>query len=231
MIQFLYPSTRQFPFDEACGQIVRELEKHNWQVPGIEVEFHEYGFGSQKFNMVSRIKGRYFRLWFCRAQRTINRQLNDIAAVADIVIPGKELHVYKDEAGPNFYLYVGDDYERDRKKFMNGQKIHSKLKGEPKMYLRYDGGCDCRVTAGASFDAIGFLDANLTGDAEKLARLTHAHPGRRSPLIVHTNDLGREYDPEGNEPKFFRTAEVMEEFKQYLEEVVLNMIVQSKGMD
>jgi hypothetical protein len=214
-MKFLYPSVQQFPFDSTCEQIVRELEKRNWQVPGINVEFREYGSGAQKFRVVSWIKSQDFGLWFCRG---------GYRNVTEIVIPKKELHVYKDESGPTFYLYVGDDYERDREKFMNGSKVDSKLNGEPKLYLKYEGGCDCCATVSAAFEVGSFLMAMIMGDVDKLARTTHIHPGCRSPLLVHTNDLGCEYDPEGDEPKLFRTAEVMAEFKQYLEEVVLKTI-------
>lgn len=226
ILQFLYPSVRQFPFDEVCGEIVRELEKRNWQVPGVNVEFHEYGSGAQKFRAVSRIKGQDFALWFCRVQRTMpDGHWNDTAGVTEIVIPKMELHVYEDESGPTFYLYVGDDYERDREKFMNGSKVHSKLNNEAKMYLQYEGGCNCRAAGGASFEAVGFLTATFAGNADKLARMSHTHQGRRPPVLVHTNDLNREYDPKGNEPKLFRTAAVMAEFKHYLSEVVLEMIM------
>lgn len=209
MIQFLYPNVRQFPFDETCEQIVRELEKRNWQVPGIDVEFREYGSGEQKFRAVSWIKSQDFKLWFHRIQRTIAYgQWNDIAAVSEIVIPKKELYVCEDESGPTFYLYVGNDYERDREKFMNSSKIHGKRDGKPKMYLQYKGECHCHSDSDDWF-----------------AKLPHTHQGRRPPLLVHTNDSDREYDPEGDEPTFFSTNVVMEEFKQYLEEVVLQMIV------
>lgn len=226
MTQFLYPRIRQFPFDGICGRIVRELEKRNWEVPGIQTEFYEYGSGAQRFRIVSVIKGRDFRLFFSRSQGSVpGDRWNDTAAVSRMVIPRKELHVYEDESGPTFYLYAGNDYERDREKFMKGLKVNSKLRGEPKMYLQYDGGCDCRMDGGASFRAAGFLMATLMDDAEKLSQITHTHPGRRSPLLVHTNDLGREYDPEGDEPKVLRTDAVMEEFKKYFEEIVLKMIV------
>ncbi|MEQ1499810.1 MAG: hypothetical protein ABL917_00365 [Parcubacteria group bacterium] len=225
-MQFLYPTSRQFPFDEVCGKIVRELEIRNWQVPGITVDFHEYGSGEQKFRNVSNIKGPDFKIRFCRKQRLMDGgRYNDIAAVNDIAIPKKEISVYEDESGPTFYLYVGNDWETDREKFFNGSKVNSKLYGEPKMYLEYKGGCDCRATGGASFEAVGFLMAHLTGDQAALSQMHHTHSGRRPPVLVHTNDLNREYDPEGDEPKLFRTSEVMAEFKQYLEEIVLAMIV------
>lgn len=221
-VTFLYPTSRQFPFDEVCEQIVRELEKRNWQVPGISVEFNEYGSGAQKFRMVSHIRSRDFKLWFCRKQRTMpGGRWNDTAAVTEIVIPMKELHVYDDESGPTFYLYVGDDYERDREQFMNGSKVNSRLNGRPKLYLQYQGGCDCRVASRAAFDAVAFLTATRAA----LSRMTHIHSGRRPPLLVHTNDLNREYDPEGDEPTLLRTDTVMAEFYRYLEDVVLRMVM------
>jgi len=225
-VQFLYPSVQQFPFDSTCEQIVRELEKRNWQVPGIIVEFYKYGSGAQKFRFVSQISGQDFKLWFCRVQRTIpGGHWNDTAAVTELVIPKKELHVYQDESGPTFYLYVGNDYKRDRKKFMNSSKVNCKLNGEPKMFLKYKGECNCQAAAGATFEGVGFLNAMFMDDTKELARMAHTHRGRRSPCLVHTNDLGRQYDPEGDEPKFFATAGVMGEFEQYLRDVILQAIM------
>lgn len=208
-MQFLYPSSRQFPFDNVCIAIVAELEDRNWKVPGISVEFHEYGSGEQKFRAVWRIKSQDFSLWFSRVQRLLpGGRWNDTAGVTEIVIPQKELHVHDDESGPSFYLYVGDNYERDREKFMNGSKVNSKLGGKPRTYLQYKGECHCYNGGDGRYD-----------------KLPHTHPGCRPPLLVHTNDLNREYDPKGDEPKLFRTSEVMAEFGRYLEEVVLKMIV------
>jgi len=225
-MQFLYSVSRQFPFDETCEQIVRELAKRNWQVPGIDVEFHEYGSGAQKFRFVSNVQGHDFKLWFGRQQNRLpDSRWNDIAAVCKIVIPRKQLDIYHDESGPIFYLYVGNDYERDRTDFMNGLKVNSKLKGEPRTYLEYHGGCDCERIAGAAFSAVGSISAVIKNDAEELSRMTHVHFGQRQPLLIHNNDLGREYDPEGDEPRVLRTDDVMDEFRQYLQDVVLNMIM------
>jgi hypothetical protein len=235
--RFLYPKSRQFPFDGVCEQIVRELELRNWQIPGIEIKFDIYGTGEAKYQMVRCIKGDDFKLRFCRVQGRLDGPYNDTAAVTGIVIPEKELRVYNDESGPTFYLYAGKNYERDRERFMNSSKVNSKLNGEPKTYLMYKGGCGCQTSIGATFEGVGFITATMMGDTENLARMTHTHPGSRPPLLVHSNDLGREYDPERGEwnwlkwcrkpgePTFFFTDAVMEEFKQYLEEVVLKMIV------
>lgn len=217
-MQFLYPTSRQFPFDVICETIVRELEVRNWEVPGITVEFSEYGSGEQKFRHVQYIKGKDFKLWFCRKQCTMtDGRYNDIAAVTEIVIPKKEIRVYEDESGPTFYLYVGDNWARDREKFMNGSKVNSKLNGEPRMYLEYKGAWS------------------------NPAR--YIYPGQRPPLLVHNNDLGREYDPkdrgkwnwltwrrEPGDPTQFKTSEVMEEFTSYLEKEVLEKRILSQGI-
>jgi len=205
-IEFLYPVSKQFPFDLVCREIVLELEKRNWSVPGITVDFHEYGTGERKFRNVSHIKSDEFRLSFCRVQQRISdTHWNDIAAINEIMMPKKELHVYDDESGPSFYLYVGDDWERDRGSFMNDPKVNPKLNGKPRIYLRYTGSED---------PDHGFR-----------------YERRRCTYLVHDSDLGREYDPIGEEPKYFFTDEIMGEFKQYLEETVLRRIIESPVPD
>ena len=224
-MQFLYPVSRQFPFDEVCEQIVRELEKRNWQVPGINVEFHEYGSGAQKFRLVSKIQGRDFRLRFHRCQFSISGgPWNDTAGISKINIPKMQLHVYEDESGPTFFLYVGNDYRQDRENFVNHPKLHSKLDGEPRMYLRYEGGCCCKNIPGAGFSADRVIMSILGKTTGGLSHLVHTHKGQRSPLLVQNNDMKREYDAEGDEPRFFLTDMMMDVFRQYLEADVLTMI-------
>lgn len=206
MFTFLYPTSRQYPIDDVCDKIVRELEKRNWQAPGITVEFNVYGAGKQKYRHVATIKGLDFKLWFCRVQRLLpGGNWNDIAAVSEVKIPGKEMHVYEDESGPTYYHYVGDNWERDREAFMNVSKVNSKLKNKPRLYLQY---------SGAFSKDNGPYRSSLQGT--------------RRPYLVHTNDLGREYDPEGKEPKFFWTADVMADFTRYLKQEVLEKLILSQ---
>lgn len=221
---FLYPRSRQFPFDEVCEQIVRALEERNWSVSGITIEFDVYGTGAQKYRIVRRIKGDGFKLWFCRPQARMGKW-NDTAAVSEITIPQKELRVYDDESGPTYYVYVGEDWESDKEQFLNWSKVNSKLKGEPRTYLKYRAGCDCQATAGASFPAMDLLTATLTGDAKKLAALNHTHRGHRSPLLVHDNDLNREYEPKNGEVISYRTNDVFMEFTRWLEDSLLAQIL------
>lgn len=201
-MEFLYPGfQKRFAFDLACEQIVRELQKRNWKVPGVSVEFYDYGEEGRKFRMVSWIKSRNFKLWFCRVQGSLNHGWNDIAGISHITIPERELRVYsRPEEGPNLYRYIGDDYERDREEFMS----HTKYRDEDGrgLYLRYEGSCDCRKTAEGRW-------------------ILHTHNGCRPPFLLHTSDRGQEYDLRGDEPEFFQTETVMKEFKEYLENVVL----------
>ena len=137
--EFLYPHSRQFPFDEVAEKIVRALEKRNWKVPGITIEFDTYGSGEAKYQMVRFITGSNFKLHFNRKQGQLNAHWNDCAALHSVCIPKQHLEVFSDESGPSYYLYVGNDWETDKEWFMDSLKVHSKLNNEPRRYLRYDG--------------------------------------------------------------------------------------------
>ena len=138
--EFLYPISRQFPFDEVAEKIVRALEKRNWNVPGITVKFDVYGSGEAKYKLVRHIIGENFKLYFCRVQRTLPGGIwNDTAALHEIYIPKQHLEVFDDESGPTFHLYVGENWEADKKWFMDSIKVNSKLRGEARRYLRYSG--------------------------------------------------------------------------------------------
>lgn len=137
--QFLYPYSRQFPFDEVAEKIVKAIEKRNWKVPGITIEFDIYGSGEAKYQMVRCITGDNFKLYFCRIQGHLNEKWNDTAALHSVYIPKQILEVNEDESGPNYYLYVGKNWESDKEWFMNSIKVNSKLNKEPRRYLRYRG--------------------------------------------------------------------------------------------
>ena len=64
----LLPHSRQFPFDATAEKIVRALEKRNWEVSGMEVEFSTYGRGLSKHTYVQKIEGDDFYLKFHRPQ-------------------------------------------------------------------------------------------------------------------------------------------------------------------
>lgn len=133
---FLYPKIEKYPVDKTCKKIVHALKKRNWKIPGMQVEFYDYGTGEQKYRIVWKIQGEDFKLLFCRIQGTINSSLNDIAAISEIVIPRKELHVYSDESIPTYYTYEGNNWENDKDIFVNGSENKSKINGKKKFNLR-----------------------------------------------------------------------------------------------
>ncbi|MBQ9314103.1 MAG: hypothetical protein IJ220_03750 [Clostridia bacterium] len=192
---FLYPHSRQYPFDEVAEKIVRELQKRNFKVPGITVEFDYYGSGEAKYQHVYRVIGNSFKLTFMRVQGKLTNSWNDIAALYEICIPKQVLKVYDDESGPTYYLYVGNDWKADKTWFMNNTKMHAKLAGVPKKYLKYTGECHSRI-----------------------------QNGRAQTLVVDT-DLNREYAPQGEEPESFSCSEKMNEFTTWLQENVLQYIL------
>lgn len=191
--KFLYPRSRQYyPIDLMSEKIVRALEKRNWEVPEISVEFCTYGSGEEKFKYVSEIKGKDFKMFFARSQGQLCQRWNDSAAIHEIWIPREQLEVFSDESGPRYYLYVGEDWEKEKEWFFDSVKVNSKLNGEPRRYLMYEGD----------------------------------KPGKvRSLNLIPDNDLGREYDPEGDEPRIISLKDLYQRFADYLEKNVLDYIL------
>jgi hypothetical protein len=196
-MQFLYPKSRQFPFDEVCEQIVRALEARAWKVPGLSVEFRTYGSGAQKLRYVSLIMSDHSAnalhdvvIKFGRPQGQLpGGRWNDTAAVDEVQLAEQSLRVYSDESSPTYYVYVGADWEHDRTTWWS--RPNARLNEEPRVCVKYSGRVRWR----------GVRAATLAWDQDE-----------------------REYGPEGNEPRSFDTAKVMEEFRLYLRDVVLPSI-------
>lgn len=112
--KFLYPHSRQFPFDEIAEEIVKAIEKRNWKVPEITLEFDTYGSGEEKYQLIRSITGKNFRLYFCRIQGKLSARWNDTAALEEVCIPKQILRVHEDESGPIYYQYVGEDWKADK---------------------------------------------------------------------------------------------------------------------
>lgn len=125
--KFVYPSSRQFPFDALGSRIINELELRYWKVPGLTITVDIYGTGKEKFQKISDIEGKDFLLHF------------DYEGLRHIIIPYIDLSVYSDESGPSLRYYVGHNMEKDSQWWKHGLKVNSKLHGDPKKYLRYEG--------------------------------------------------------------------------------------------
>jgi hypothetical protein len=194
-MQFLYPKSRQFPFDEVCEQIVRALHARDWKVPGFKVSFRDYGSGAQKLRYVGGIVSDQsaidlgmhdVEIRFGRPQDQLpGGRWNDVAAVDEVRIAKQALHVYNDESGPTLNVYVGDAWEQDRTAYWG--RCNTRLDGLPRKCLRYSGQSGYRNARAAILGAV---------------------------------EDHREYAPEGDEPQFYNTAEVMEEVRAYLQNVL-----------
>jgi hypothetical protein len=200
MIQFLYPTSRQFPHDAVCECIVRALHARNFKVPGFTIELRSYGSGEQKLRCVNRIKSDQsaidlgshdITIKFGRSQGLLEGgAFNDCAAVREVQMPRQCLHVYEDESGPTYERYVGDDWERDRGTWWT--RLNAALDQKARLCIRYSG----------------------------------AYPrytGKRPHTLVWNKD-DREYGPGSDDPTSFVTNTVIESFRDYLQDVVLPAI-------
>ena len=66
--ELCYPTAKDYPTDAVCEKIVRALEKHQWSVPSIDIEFHVIRSRTNIFSNVHTIKGETFNIWFNRVQ-------------------------------------------------------------------------------------------------------------------------------------------------------------------
>ena len=194
-MQFLYPKSRQYPFDEVAEQIVRALHARDWKVPGFKVAFRDYGSGAQKLRYVSSVVSEQsaidlgmhdVEIRFGRPQGLMpGGRLNDVAAANEVRFGKRSLHVYEDESGPTYNVYVGDNWEQDRSTWWS--RPNARLNKEPRVCVKYSG--------------------------------RHHYRGERAINLVCDGDY-REYGPEGEEPQSFGTDAVMEEVRAYLQNVL-----------
>lgn len=198
-VKFPYPTSRQFPFDEVCELIVRKAEARNWNIPGIHFKFDSYS----GVRHVSKIWGSDFQIHFCRVQGRLNEHFNDMAGVHSVSIPKMEISVYEDESGPRLHVYIGENWEEDKKWFIGGIKIHSKKDKKPRLYLLYRGGCKKPKSPGMQF----------------------VYLNTRPPYLVNDDDSGREYSAEGEECLYYETSKIFKQFTTWLEDNVLKLVL------
>ncbi len=204
---FLTPPDRGwFPFDATVSLIVSEVVRRGLEVPGLSVDLDVYGTGEDRAARVSRISGEDFFIQLSRAVGHVpgSSRLNALCAASQIGIPRATISVYEDLSGPSYWRYVGSDWARDRDGFFRGFRVNSRLHGEPRTYLRYVACCSCGRAA--------------------YPHIRHRHLGAASDLLVHDDDLGREYELGPGDPRELRVADVLAEFDRYLRDVVLPLV-------
>lgn len=183
--------------DVITNKIWALLKERNWNVPGITVEFDLYGDNQEEYQKVWSIEGDDFLLRFGRIIGSLGQRFNNTAGCTSIVIPNIELRYYNDFSGGLNY-YIGGDWNTDRERFKHCSKINSKLSGDDKWYLKYS-------------------------LSESKVR-NYTYQGHLASYFVANNDLGREYDPEGDEPQFFVVKEMYQRIATWLEKNVVSLI-------
>jgi hypothetical protein len=199
-VQYALPDSDQYPFDSIISRIVAALEARNWNVPGFFMKFKDTAMADRVIRHVTVIESIECRLHFWR---TPPFYAGGAVPVGEITIPGRQLRVFDDESGPQFFVYVGRDWEQDQEEFFDTEKFHAKLYQRPRTYARYYGCFNKPEEPSAS-----------------------RKEWQRAPYLVATTD-SREYALEPGEPSYYLTEAVFAEFTSYLEEHVLKQIQES----
>jgi hypothetical protein len=128
---------------DAGAALVQELARVGWDVPGIDVKFWTLGQGKNVFRTVYAISGVTregpFKITFSNPQQS-RGHYRALTGLGEATIPpGIEVRYYNDDSTVTATLYTGGDWKRDGANFINKIKVNSKLRGEPKTYLKYQG--------------------------------------------------------------------------------------------
>lgn len=209
--EFLWPRSHLYDqIDILYEVIVEELQRRNFEVPGIKVSFSEYGSGEQRLRVVEELRGEDFVLRSGRHQGELEGGVwDDVAALWTAIIPGLQLEL-GDLNTIWVYRYCGNDWEKDREKFIQSQKYHARqsdirsgdLTGKGKFCVRYAGESPCHY----------------------VSEYRHSFACRPD-ILRPADDDGREYLPAGDEPWELATEEILQKFVRYLLQNAFHPIV------
>lgn len=197
----------QFPFDPVCGEIIDELKKRYWYVPGIKVKTENCTVRAHngKVKFVKSVIGADFNLTFDVKQGVLpGGYWGYTAAVSEIVVRQRKIQVQDNGRGPYYFVYCGDDYEIDHELFVSGENSDIE-----RFCTKYEGMCDC-------LDAENGFDTGIFSEY-------HVHPHTRSPLLVKVSDCG--LGTPVNETVIWKTDEIMQLIANYLRKDVLSIIL------
>jgi len=134
---FLYPVSRQYPFDAACERVVRRLEALDWQAPGIEITFHRY-MGAP-YSQVLTIGGQDFLMQFSRNQGELPDSRVNIAAVSGIAVEKEALFVAAEPESTTLYLYAGKKWPEERRQFQYNHGLFDGSRARTCRFFHYTG--------------------------------------------------------------------------------------------
>ena len=215
-MQYYYPSIEQYPFDRTCNSIISALEKRGWVAPGVIVRFRNLRERQIIFKCVSciEVEGVGVKIYFGRMEKdnVFGREAYPYAvAVEQINIPGKEICI-DSRSGPSFFVYVGDNWEKDCNRFLKRTKLsEERYKG----FYKREG----------SRKYLAYID-KFQKPGEKMSGCEENKEIPYAPYLV-AESLDGKYAPRGDEPLYYNTEKVFHEFDAYLRENVLKVIEQS----
>lgn len=102
-VEIRLPTEENYPLDSICNNILRSLEKKNWAVEGLKVEFQEFKNNGFTYKCVKKISGENFELEFSRLEKSkILNKIEEANSIGHIIIPNKDLTFYPDGSGPTY---------------------------------------------------------------------------------------------------------------------------------
>lgn len=201
-VLFYYPKAEQFPFDDVTKKIVLALEKHNWQFPQINVTFDDIQIKNTIYRNVWNISTPFFKnksdldfsMYFGREQGTLAY--------------GADHYAYRDRAAISSIRIPGKKLE-----------VYEDGSG-PSLEV------DSHVYSGR-LDMPGNPKANYHQNWNS-PYLNYVRENYLETKIFYfggTNRMeSKDYPKKNVEPGYYKTDEIFQEFKTYLEEHVLKVI-------
>lgn len=140
-LEKLEPSLRTAPFDDLGFELITELARVGWEVPGIDVTFRAGGHGNETYRWVSQVSGVTeagpFSVSFWGRQRNLGPRLDQVTGLSSMTIPpGIECSFYSDGSGPSATLYLGD-WKKHGKDLMKISGFSTPKESEPKRFIAY----------------------------------------------------------------------------------------------
>ena len=197
------------------SDIVDVLKNEDWQIPGVEVELEdEENSVGDNLSFVAGIKiineDFELKIWYTQNRGryyspAVPTSMSGLRTLyIQIRIPQKLIIMFFDST-VEYVVYTGRTWLEDRAEFSNCWGRESRtLNGKPNSFEVYQAKCFCEEGG----------NAEMYKDKKPAP---HEHPGEVGPYLIYK-------DRKTEEDERLETANVLVEFKQYLEKVQLVLL-------
>lgn len=191
---FVWPNEgNRHPLAHAGARLVQEFARVGWDAPGFNVELAVSGSGRNLHRQVRRISG----------------NLPD---------------------GPFVFTFGMHEVDRSGKAFAAGLSEIVIPPGIELVTYSDNSGPTAALYVGRDWKADGkaFIDgfktnAKLNGERKSYLRYEGSDLPRYRGILLHTNDLGREYEPEGSEPVALALIELVAKVEAVVDRIIAQM--------